>query len=1406
MISSMKVLYSLLLLLFSSSVWAIPSPDLVINLTASLAQVLGMASVMLGGLFMTRSKGKIKRSTGRSASGSVLFAVAVILGISACLNIWQFTRHADERQQQLSANLYRKAVENGKAVGGVSLNTLSFSEQVASGRGMSTDDLAELYGTREANLIMSPGSDVTIVDVREDEEVEAGRIPGARHIRYPDLLRNPDLLKGELSVVLLCYSGNRSSELTRALAERGLETRFMVGGYEKWMAEGRPLDVSTGNRETLRELPDFKNKDVLLETDEVTRLISEENATFVDVRYPAEFQTGHLPGAHNLTVRAEPTDTLQQKIESLPGKTLIGVCYDRRSCFYSQILGLKASRAGYEFAGRYTVPHEYVSPVVTTGKQYVDDWKTQNQASLLGLARLKLGNSVSGLVESTGSVLLALCLIVAAIRLPLLPLFLKMERDRLVLQRLKPELKRIKKRFASDPAARGEALSSVQRDNGVRPMVTLVGSLFNLGLLLVLFSVISAQSINWSQPVLWFESAGEADMSRFLPSLIAALVLVLAVLMNHTLTRVKVALCLAGSIAIGLLVIPLTVAVNIYLVLSLAVLVIQSLCVSLLDRRFGWSKSIDKPSLVDENSAVVPLEYAHLLAAQTGKKAARLGELIEAGYNVPAGFVITTRFADELSSKSIEEKTANAILDKAWKETGSKQVAVRSSGVSEDGEQASFAGVYDSVLNVTRIELKSCVLDVYKSLSAGLESAYARNNAVEVLESGGGILVQKMVEAQYAGVLFTEHPLSAGKMLVEMVEGLGEDMVSGAVTPSTYECGRVSFSCGTQTPPINLEPLLKTAASIEQKFGKPQDIEWAYKDGKFYILQARDITVLVSGEATLRGLLERERKRVLESLSSCEDSESPVLMQNELSELLPRPTPLSASFMEKLWAFDGSTHLACERLHIKYNVKKQSTPYVNTLCGWLYVNKAEEKKRLASGPGALASFKLSREADEIAELFETGFLPAFRHRMITLTAVDYDKLDIEQLVETFSVYSERFITETYVEAEIINICNQYYWNTANTKLRAKGVDPQRVLGRLPENVVSKAMNLLSRASDEPELVEDFLGLYGHRSPTDYELANPRFSEDTGLLERQIETLAGHTTEQSDPVQLNDKMLQIAVDRVRRYQVLKEEAKHQCLREYNLIRRVLLAIDRKCNLGLGIFHLSFDEVLMLNDRQYLEIARQLIQIRQREQAEYQGFTLPSQLSVKNIEEFDPMGSTNISADRPDSIRGGTRVAGNTVVSGVVHVIRDESEIDKFREGEILVARMTDPSWYPLFPLARGIITEIGGWLSHAAIVAREYDLPATVGVPNATQDLRSGDIVKMHKDGTIERLSNRREPDSPMRVSVPAAVSARQMAKAVITDPKVVALSQEPPELNPAKHDEDNPESQDRPSRKSGSGN
>ena len=353
------IICSLLVVFFPVSAWAIPSPDLVIGLTASIAQVLGLLSVVIGGAAFS-VRGRLTSSNGARGGLTkgwrrLLIVTSILLLISIFANIIQHVQFIDDRNQRLQTNLVRSSTEEGKRVGDASLKTLSFSEQVNHPLGVET---GTLLGWLEA------GRPLNLIDVREDAEVEMGRIAGSSHTRYPDLRRDPaDLERAGQETVLLCYSGNRSSELCELFAEEGKACRFMIGGYEKWFAEDGPLefsgDLSPGE---LRGLPDYPDKTTLLDTLAATEAYTNETAVFLDVRYPGDFELGHLPGAVNIPVRKLPSNELDAAIASLPDKPLIAACYDRRSCFYSQILGLRLTRSSYDYRGRYTTPHEFFVP------------------------------------------------------------------------------------------------------------------------------------------------------------------------------------------------------------------------------------------------------------------------------------------------------------------------------------------------------------------------------------------------------------------------------------------------------------------------------------------------------------------------------------------------------------------------------------------------------------------------------------------------------------------------------------------------------------------------------------------------------------------------------------------------------------------------------------------------------------------------------------------------------------------------------------------------------------------------------------------------------------------------------------------------------------------------------------
>jgi len=1356
------------LCLLSGSAHAIPSPDLVINLSASVAQLLGLLSVVFGGFAVSANKRAKKKQTGSGFASRILMVVAsVFLLASVTINVLQYTSSIDDRNQRLHTNLVRKSVENGEAVGDVSLKTLSFSDQLTHSSGISTETLAEW---------LAEGKNVNIIDVREDEEYEVGAIEGAAHLRYPDVLARSSLFSDSAETLLLCYSGNRSSELCGELTAQGKSCSFMIGGYEKWLTESRPLVTGINiTSDELRTLPDYKNKDVLLDTPDVHALISNEDAEFIDVRYPGDFVKNHLPDAHNITMRALSSAALAERIDALPNTPLIAACYDKRSCFYSEVIGLRLERAGKDFRGRYTVPHEYYL-ARKSDKEHVSAWKLeQEQLTLASYVVTPLKSLLGKLVDFTGHYALGLLAVVLMVRLLLMPLALKADRDTRVQKSLAARISTLKSDLADHPRALSDATLALYKRYRIRPMVNMLASLFQLGFMLLFYSAVNQSASNWTHSFLWLKSASLPDPLLILPILASALFVgVLASQSRPRTTRKKLLFTLGGA-ALLLLLNQLGAAVNLYLAISMGFLIVQGWLFRVIGNHFGWDTlGMDKTGMITD-SGLVPLSQAHYLPESTGKKAARLGEMIEAGFNVPDGFVFTSQITNRSRQNphaalmtEIQEKQ----LDKLWKNLSAKRVAVRSSGANEDGEDNSFAGVYESILNVTRDGLESSVREVYASLCSDRSNAYTQhaNGSSDTDEDQGGVVVQKMVPAEYAGVMFTEHPATTGAMMVEMVTGLGEELVSGNVTPDTFAFGKISNelleaeSSDAPPPPIDIVPLLALGRELEALFGQPQDIEWAYAKGKFYLLQTRDITRSIAAGSSLKNLAEQERKKLLSQLlgqrkklrrSDTMQVNQPVFVQSELSELLPRPTPLSADFMERLWAAGGSTDIACQQLGIPYNVHYRSVPYINTIYGWLYVNKQEEHRRLGKGPGALASFRLSRDAESTVAQFREEFLPRFQSEMIERSVIALDRLTLEAAVDMLGNWINRFIEETYCEAERVNISADFHMKTALDKLTAAKLEPALYLSNDEETVVSHAMSLLSGKSVTAENIEEFLLVFGHRAPLDYELAEPRFDEDMNLVRQYIERSSSAHGSKSETASVDlpgQPVLAITIQRARDFQRLKEEAKHYCLVELAQIRQLLLAIDKLCQLDGRIFQLTIDEVLSLNSEgakgNNIEQLGLIADQRFSASNTWRSIQLPATLSISDLERIDML-----TGNRPDAVEvtelSGKRVSGELAVTGRARVITDIAQIDTFEAGEILIARMTDPTWYPLFSQAHGIVTEVGGWLSHAAIVAREYDLPAIVGVPGVCQAINTGDVITLTLEGSVERLDERRTP-SPMR--------------------------------------------------------
>lgn len=222
-----------------------------------------------------------------------------------------------------------------------------------------------------------------------------------------------------------------------------------------------------------------------------------------------------------------------------------------------------------------------------------------------------------------------------------------------------------------------------------------------------------------------------------------------------------------------------------------------------------------------------------------GAKAANLARLLRRGFPVPAGFVIDDPLGDTGWVKELEP---------ALRGLGAGPFAVRSSAVGEDGAEASFAGQLHTMLGATTTA--QVALEVRRTATSGTGArvaAYAARTGRSPRFSVP-VIVQALVPAQAAGVLFTRHPLTgADQVVIEAVRGLGDKVVRGSLTPQRWTVdGHAVTGPGTAVESVltatQVLALAQTGCRIEATFGHPQDIEWAIADDTVWVLQARPIT------------------------------------------------------------------------------------------------------------------------------------------------------------------------------------------------------------------------------------------------------------------------------------------------------------------------------------------------------------------------------------------------------------------------------------------------------------------------------------------------------------------------------------------------------------------------------------
>jgi pyruvate,water dikinase len=862
---------------------------------------------------------------------------------------------------------------------------------------------------------------------------------------------------------------------------------------------------------------------------------------------------------------------------------------------------------------------------------------------------------------------------------------------------------------------------------------------------------------------------------------------------------------------------------------------------------------------------LLTLDSPEATLARAGGKGASLARLAAAGLPVPPGFHITTdaygRFVEEnrlagaiLSvaaeaqadvpstlehvSEQIQALIAQgempadleAIIRQRYAELGSGlplvdlPVAVRSSATAEDLPGMSFAGQLETYLNVRGGDavigaVKRCWASLWTARAIG----YRLRQGIRPQDVSIAVVVQKLVAARSAGVLFTVNPITGARdeLMINAAWGLGEAIVSGRVTPDTIvlskqtgalqsqqindkEVMTVRVESGTREEPLPpsmrrkpaLEPaqvaeLARLGRQIEQLYGLPMDIEWAAYDGRIYILQARPVTAL-----PLDWTVPRKGARYF---------------RTSVAEILPEPlSPLFATLALPLWDKATQKVMADSKLLRpgEFNLRTihdyafyemaLTTPqtvrmFLNLalrarlLIGMLRMARAQWADGTRPRYAQAAAEWTGRDLPATPALE----LLAGTHQLVEVAAVYYVSI---QLVFAVANLSEAVFTGVYkhliqrkndppaltfllgFDSMPIRAEKSLY----DLALWARSAGLSAYLSDISSKDFAAALEAQSAAisdryawSQFSARLADHLTHFGH-AVYNLDFAESVPAEAPELLlktlkyfvssqgrnpyERQAEAVAAR--ERAEALLLARlggvrlRLFKRVLAWVQRSAPMREDALADVGLGWPVLRRMVREVGRRL-VATGaiaepddVFWLQWEELRaaarLLDAGQLPQGYGATIADRRAAQQAKHGATPPSILPVKGGSrilgfDFSSMMPARVDQAAGSVIKGIGASPGR--VTGPACVIHGSEEFERMKPGDILVASITTPAWTPLFAMASGIVTDVGGPLSHSSIVAREYGVPAVLGTGVATQRVHSGQRITVDGDAGAVTLSD-----------------------------------------------------------------
>ena len=614
-------------------------------------------------------------------------------------------------------------------------------------------------------------------------------------------------------------------------------------------------------------------------------------------------------------------------------------------------------------------------------------------------------------------------------------------------------------------------------------------------------------------------------------------------------------------------------------------------------------------------------------------------------------------------------------------------------------------------------------------------------------------------------------------------------------------CGSKGGETGTLTlSPAQVAELCRLCIAVEKHFGKPMDIEWGWADGRFALLQSRGIRGLDIAEDTEIAL-----KETVAHLRTAAEKKRRVWVTHNLRETLRAPTPLTWDIVRRFMSGSGGFGLMYQDFGYRPSAEVCEHGFLELICGRIYADPERLAQLFWDGfpmsydltailrnknaldraptmfdasridetmifklPGIVRSmFRSSRRLKNLRitakAYFEDEILPPFLAYVREKKAENSGARSTSELVREVHSRCERVLNDFGKES----LKPAFFGGLALGALEGLLVqlmgdsEGQRTAGiltmALDDDSTYEQDALLYRVGKGEATLAEFIEKYGHRATGEMELSEPRWQEDTSYLQHVIAQISNSTGRAMPEIHrensakaaeaaatLRDRLaiaggssfteeIEAYVAEARSLLPYRETGKHYLMMGYELIRGALMELSRRWDIGNDIFFLQLGELEQFETRAAElngEIAR-----RKTRWKSVQRIELPDVIDSEHLRSFGiPQIFENATEWQGDAVSAG-------VATGTARIVFNPREIADLGSDYVLVCPSTDPGWTPLFINARALVVERGGVLSHGAIVARDFGIPAVV-CPGATTFLRTGERIRIDgSSGKIIRLGS-----------------------------------------------------------------